>query len=178
MSLEEVLQNNQLANRHRDDLATKHQRQARQLLTSATPDAARTLVAICNDTEAEDRDRISAAKDILDRSGVGKQHESASLSQIPAQFLTAALAGIAAMAGRNMETFGDLTNLQDQLQQINVTASATAATAPEPFDLATYAPPADTTAQQLHVPLPAAAAAIIVPRNVAHRRRQQEQSTV
>ena len=86
-------------------------------LADAADDAAYTLVEIARGHQFEPRDRIKASESILDRVGVGTktQEQQGNTSAIPIQFLTAALAGIAALAGRDTSAFGDMTDLQDRL---------------------------------------------------------------
>jgi len=90
---------------------------SKRILAAAAPAAAQNIVDIANGA-AEDKDRFAASKDILDRNAVGKQLEGAAGATIPVAFLTAALAGIALLAGRDMAAFGDMTTLQEDLENI------------------------------------------------------------
>jgi hypothetical protein len=91
---------------------------AEQILEKGAIAAAKSLVELST-SAAEDKDKISASKDILDRAGVGKSRSNDNLPSIDMKFLSAALVGIAALAGRDISMMGDLTDLQEKLEPLN-----------------------------------------------------------
>ena len=93
---------------------------ARRMLQAAAPAAVSTIIDLSSNAET-DRERLTAARDILDRNAIGKVLEGSNTATIPVAFLTAALAGIAFLAQRDMNGFGDMSNLNDALEAINVT---------------------------------------------------------
>jgi hypothetical protein len=87
-----------------------------QVLQNNAKLAATTLVEAS--ARGEMRDRIAASRDVLDRVGVGKQLNNTAAPGVDIKFLTMAPAGIAALAGRNVEQFGDMTDLQERLEAV------------------------------------------------------------
>ena len=93
---------------------------AGKILEDGAELAAQALVQIATSSTAQDKDVIAASRDILDRVAVGKHRETNSRATIDLQHLTMALAGIAALAGRDMSHLGDMTDLQEKLQTIKI----------------------------------------------------------
>ncbi len=137
---------------------------ARTRLAMAAPDAADTVIEIMIDKGNDAKDRLAASKVVLDANGIGKQNDFGGAAvQIPAQFLSACLVGIAALAGQDVSAFGDMTDLQDKL--VDVTKSADDAVREEALVV-------DVEGEEITVSeVPPAAAALTVPRDVKHRRR-------
>jgi hypothetical protein len=94
--------------------------EAKQVIQEAAHDAAVTLADIASDPRVEPKERIAASRDILDRAGVGKQVDMSAANAVPMQFLAMAMAGIAALAGRDVSAFGDMTDLQEKIQTLKV----------------------------------------------------------
>jgi len=136
---------------------------AKRLLAAAAPSAVATIVDISNNA-AEPRERLAAARDILDRNAVGKVVETSQGAAIPVAFLTAALAGIALLAGKDMAGFGDMTTLQEDLSNLKEAPG----TIPE-VEMTSYTVVAPGVAP---CPSNGAAAALTIPRMIAHKRKK------
>jgi hypothetical protein len=91
---------------------------AEAILEKGATTAARSLVELSAEAK-EDKDRIAASRDILDRVGVGKSRNDATVSTIDMKLLSAAMVGIAALIGRDVSAMGDLTDIQERLEPLN-----------------------------------------------------------
>jgi hypothetical protein len=144
-----------------------HTRRALRTLTEAAPDAANTLVEIATDPSYSPRDRLTASREILDRTGVGSRQETGGSKTIdvPISYLAAALTGIGLLAGFEMPDIGDSTDLSERVSDMDEALQGIAEVIPDAGQEASA--PASPTGKPSYLQVAS------VPEAIQHRKKQQ-----